>query len=52
MLGQLLGVSKDYSFVEPVTTVTLINQTMAFISSLLNTLDEKGTGATKVPQSS
>lgn len=50
MLGQLLGDSKDYSFVEPVTIVTLINQTMAFISSLLNTLE--GTGATKVPQSS
>lgn len=50
MLGQLLGVSKDYSFVEPVTIVTLINQSMAFISSLLNTLE--GTGATKVPQSS
>lgn len=50
MLGQLLGDSKDYSFVEPVTIVTLINQTMAFISSLLNTLE--GTEATKVPQSS
>lgn len=51
MLGQLLGVSKDYSFVEPVTSYS-INQTMAFISSSLNTLDEKGTGAMKVPQSS